>query len=238
MSETASLAPACNSRRVLCLIPARSGSTRVPGKNVQPVGGRTLLERAIATAVSAFGGVVVSTNSPDYARLAVSAGAEVPGLRPPGLAGPETPIDAVVQHALQSWNYPDAEVLVLMQPTSPFTTPADLHAVVAALDASSTAGCALTLAPVPPAYASLMAADPSDLAEFVAPTLARLRTQDVPRLGVPTGGAYAARVARLRRGEPLLRSPYCPVWVDPWRALDIDTPEDLERARSLVGGGR
>jgi CMP-N-acetylneuraminic acid synthetase len=238
MSETASPTPDINPRRVLCLIPARSGSVRVPDKNVQPVGARTLLERAIATAVSAFGRVVVSTDSPDYARLSVSAGAEVPGLRPPALARSETPIDSVVQHALQSWNYPDAEVMVLMQTTSPFTTPADLHAVVAALDASSTAGCALTVAPVPTAYASLMAVDPSDLADFVAPTLARLRTQDVPRLGVPTGGAYAARVVRLRRGEPLLRSPYCPVWVDPWRALDIDTPEDLERARSLVGGGR
>jgi N-acylneuraminate cytidylyltransferase len=238
MSETASPAPDGYPRRVLCLIPARSGSVRVPDKNVQPVGGRTLLERAIATAVSAFGGVVVSTDSPDYARLAASAGADVPGLRPPALAGPETPVDSVIQHALQSWSYPDAEVMVLMQATSPFTTAADLSAVVAALDASSTASCALTVAPVPAAYASLMAVEASDLADFVAPTLARLRTQDVPRLGVPTGGAYAARVVRLRRGEPLLRSPYCPVWVDPWRALDIDTPEDLERARSLVGGGR
>jgi N-acylneuraminate cytidylyltransferase len=238
MSETASPAPDGYPRRVLCLIPARSGSVRVPDKNVQPVGGRTLLERAIATAVSAFGGVVVSTDSPDYARLAVSAGADVPGLRPPALAGPETPVDSVIQHALQSWSHPDAEVMVLMQATSPFTTAADLRAVVAALDASSTAGCALTVAPVPAACASLMAVDPSDLADFVAPTLARLRTQDVPRLGVPTGGAYAARIVRLRRGEPLLRPPYCPVWVDPWRAVDIDTPEDLERARSLAEGGR
>ncbi|MGD1052768.1 MAG: acylneuraminate cytidylyltransferase family protein [Candidatus Dormibacteria bacterium] len=238
MSEAASPAPDGNPHRVLCLIPARSGSVRVPDKNVQPLGGRTLLERAIATAISAFGGVVVSTDSADYARLAVSAGARVPELRPPSLAGPETPVDAVIQHALQSWSHPDAEFMVLMQATSPFTTATDLLAVVAALDASATAGCALTVADVPATCASLMAVDPSGFADFVAPALARLRTQEVPRLGVPTGGAYAARIVRLRRGEPLLRSPYSPVWVDPWRALDIDTPEDLERARSLFGGGR
>jgi len=229
-------APDSQLRRVLCLIPARSGSVRLANKNVQVIGGKTLLERAISTGLSAFGRVVVSTDSAEYAQLAASAGADVPGLRPPSLALPDTPIDAVIQHVLSEWEHPGAELLVLMQVTTPFTTPSDLRSVVAALEKARTASCSLTLASVSPTYAAIMATDASGASEFIAPRLAVLRTQDVPRLGVPTGGAYAARIIRLRRGEPLLQAPYVAVWIDPWRALDIDTEADLERARSLAEG--
>jgi CMP-N-acetylneuraminic acid synthetase len=221
--------------RVFCLVPARSGSTRVVDKNLQVVGGRTLLERAIASALEAFGRVTVSTDSTGYADLAQRAGADVPGLRPASLAAADTPVDDVIQHVLSEWVDQDAEVLVLVQATTPFTVAGDLRSVVEVLDSHPGARCALTLAPVAATYASLMAENDSGVLHFVDAGLAQLRTQDVPCLGVPTGGAFAARIDRLRRGEPLQMAPFAPVWVDPERALDVDDAADLARARTLAG---
>ena len=69
----------------VALIPARSGSERVPGKNVRELGGHPLIAYTIAAAQAArvFDAVIVSTDSPEIAAVAESYGAEVPGCARP-----------------------------------------------------------------------------------------------------------------------------------------------------------
>jgi len=66
------------------LIPARSGSERVPGKNVALLAGHPLIAYSIASALESgiFAAVIVSTDSEEIAEIARDYGAEVPGLRP------------------------------------------------------------------------------------------------------------------------------------------------------------
>ncbi len=45
--------------RIFCVVPARSGSTRVRDKNLALVGGSSLLERAVRVARAAVGRVYV-----------------------------------------------------------------------------------------------------------------------------------------------------------------------------------
>ncbi len=217
--------------RILCLVPARSGSTRIPDKNVQVLDGCTLLARAIRTGRQAFGRVLVSTDSQRYADEARDAGAEVRDLRPARLAASDTPIDAVIQHVLSSWSDDRAEILVLVQPTSPFTSVSDLTSVVRALDENPAAVSALTAVAVAPTAAFVLAAAEDGLARALAPQFSQWRTQDLPPLAMPTGGAFAARIARLAAGGPLVAEPIALVLVDQARALDIDEPSDLARAR-------
>lgn len=221
-------------RRVFCLVPARSGSIRIADKNLQVVGGLTLLERAVRVGLEAFGTAAVSTDSARYAKVARDAGADVPGLRPRALAAADTPIDAVVQHVLSTWVGADADVFVLVQATTPFLLGDDLRSVVAAVRADPAVACALTVARVSPVHGSLMV-EKDGFLSFVDTGLAGLRTQDVPPLALPTGGAFAARVERLRRGEPLQMAPFAAVWVPSHRALDIDDADDLAQARAMAG---
>ena len=67
----------------IALIGARSGSERVPGKNVRPLAGHPLLAYAIATAEQAgvFDRVLVSTDSEEIAAVARHYGADVPFLQ-------------------------------------------------------------------------------------------------------------------------------------------------------------
>ncbi len=77
----------------IALIGARSGSERVPGKNVRPLAGHPLLAYAIATAQQAgvFERVVVSTDSEAIADVARWYGADVPFLRPEQYATSTSP---------------------------------------------------------------------------------------------------------------------------------------------------
>ena len=69
---------------VVALIGARSGSERVPGKNVRRLDGHPLLAYAIETArrSEVFDRIVVSTDSEEIAKVARWYGADVPFLRP------------------------------------------------------------------------------------------------------------------------------------------------------------
>ena len=61
-----------NSQTVLAVIPARVGSTRVPGKNLKPLGGRPLIDHTLIMSgcVPEIDLTVVST---DDAEIAVPA---------------------------------------------------------------------------------------------------------------------------------------------------------------------
>jgi CMP-N,N'-diacetyllegionaminic acid synthase len=104
----------------VALIPAREGSTRVPGKNVRPLAGHPLIAYTIAAAHEAgvFDAVVVSTDGERTAEIARHYGADVPGLRPSELAGATSPDIDWVEHVLAL--LPARDAFAILRPTSPF----------------------------------------------------------------------------------------------------------------------
>lgn len=123
----------------LAIIPARAGSKGVPGKNIRPIAGLPLIAWSIRQAldVAAIDRVVVSTDSEAIAAVAREHGAEVPFLRPAGLAGDAAPTEPVVLHALDWYKASgfDAATVVLLQPTSPLRLPGTLASAMARFDA-------------------------------------------------------------------------------------------------------
>ena len=110
--------------RAVALIPARSGSVRVPHKNVRPLQGHPLIAYSIAAARASgvFEAVVVSTDSEDYAAIARHYGAEVPFLRDPSIAGATSPDIEWVLHALDALESQGRsfDAFSILRPTSPF----------------------------------------------------------------------------------------------------------------------
>src|ERR1051326_4425654 len=86
----------------VAFVPARSGSKRLPDKNIKVLGGHPVMAYTIAAARASgvFSAVVISTDSERYAALAKHYGAEAPFLRPPGIAGDLSPDIEWVDHAL------------------------------------------------------------------------------------------------------------------------------------------
>lgn len=228
------MAARLDAERVFCLVPARSGSTRVQDKNLAVVGGTSLLERAVRVSRAAVGRVFVSTDSERYADVARRAGADVPGLRPAELAASDTPMDPVVAHAVRAWGDEVVELVLVVQPTAPFTSVDDLVAVVHAYDSTPGAASAVTAVAVPAVTAFTLVTGPDGLGVPLVPSLFDRRTQDVPPLANATGAAFVAPAARVRAGGPLVDMPIALAFVDPSRAIDVDDEHDLARAQELA----
>ena len=116
---------------LLALIPARSGSKRVPDKNIRPLAGHPLLAYSIAAAIHSgiFARVLVSTDSEHYAEIARHYGAEVPFLRPAELAGDTSPDIQWLEFTLRrlAEQGQDYDCFSILRPTSPFRRAATIR---------------------------------------------------------------------------------------------------------------
>jgi CMP-N,N'-diacetyllegionaminic acid synthase len=110
--------------RVVAFVPARSGSERVPGKNVRVLAGHPLLAYAIETAHQSgiFERVVVSTDSEEIAEIARWYGAEVPFLRPPEYATSTSPDIEWLSFTLQGLEE-SYDLFAIVRATNPFRGP-------------------------------------------------------------------------------------------------------------------
>ena len=114
-------------KTIVALIPARSGSIRVPDKNIRPLAGHPLIAYSIAAALQGqiFKAVIVSTDSDRYADIARHYGAEVPFLRPAKIAGDTSPDIEWVEYTLAELRKKgkDYDCFSILRPTSPFRLP-------------------------------------------------------------------------------------------------------------------
>jgi N-acylneuraminate cytidylyltransferase len=110
--------------RAVAFVPARSGSERVPHKNVRPLAGHPLLAYAIETALQsgAFARVVVSTDSEEIAAVARWYGADVPFLRPPEFATSTSPDIEWLAYTLGELDE-HYDLFALVRATNPFRGP-------------------------------------------------------------------------------------------------------------------
>jgi CMP-N,N'-diacetyllegionaminic acid synthase len=223
--------------RVLGLIPARGGSRRVPRKNLAVLGGKTLVRRALETAVAAdcFSVVALSSDDPDI--LAEGRGLAVVAIeRPAELAGDRVLVYDAVVHALSTLEpeHGRFDAFAIVQCTSPFTTPEDLAGAVAMLDRTG-AGSVVSVVRVDatrhPLKLKRMEGD------RVLPFLEDDRmapSQELPPLWQRNGSIYVSRREIVDNG--LLIAEDVRGYVMPAeRSLDIDTPLDLAFAEFRLG---
>jgi N-acylneuraminate cytidylyltransferase len=119
-----------NGKRVIAVIPARGGSKSVPGKNVQPLGGKPLLAWSIEVArqVSEIDRIIVSTDDAQIASVGRAHGAEV-YTRPPHLATDEALVIDALKDLLQTLQAEGEkpEWVTLLEPTCPLRTADDVR---------------------------------------------------------------------------------------------------------------
>ncbi|MEU2658590.1 acylneuraminate cytidylyltransferase [Streptomyces sp. NPDC007325] len=225
---------------VLAVIPARGGSKGVPAKNLAPVAGIPLVGRAVMACLGAAGvtDVAVSTDDPAIAAAARSFGAEAVQ-RPAAIAGDTATSESAVLHALDAFEATHgrtADVVLLVQCTSPFLTSAEVAEAVARI----TSGAADTAFTAAPSHGFLWR-EPSDGAD--SPTGAtgvnhdkahRPRRQDREPEYLETGAVYAMDAAGFRTHGHRFFGRTAIVVTDPARVLEIDDPHDLARAKALA----
>lgn len=126
-----------NKPSILVLIPARSGSKGLPGKNIRSLCGRPLIGWPIQAGLGLSHDVtvMVSTDTQEIADVATEQGAIVPFLRPAELASDTAKTIDVITHCLEWFKEQDKtfDFLILLEPTSPLTESYDIEAGLATL---------------------------------------------------------------------------------------------------------
>ena len=213
---------------VVTIIPARGGSQGIPRKNLQEVGGKSLIARAVETCLAAelAGPVFVSTDDAEIAAAAFAAGAHVIH-RPAHLATADAITDDTMIHAAEML---DARILCLVQCTSPTMTPGEIDGTIKALKSS---GRPLAFAACEDdTMAVERVEDVTRGVGFDIRDPVTLRQDRRTRYAI-LGSVWAMdRESLLARGRMYCENPALHV-VDR-RRLDIDTPDDLQLARLVL----
>jgi CMP-N,N'-diacetyllegionaminic acid synthase len=220
-------------RRVLALIPARGGSKGIPGKNIIGLAGKPLIAWTIdaARASAHVDEVVLSTEDEAIAEVGRRCGAALPFMRPAALATDESSTMDAVFHALD--RLPGYDVIVLLQPTSPLRTTADIDAALLLLAKSPS--CVSVRPAQDHPYLTFLIDGEQKLAPFVeVPQGQALRRQDLPAAWCLNGAIYAAEIPWLRAQRSFISPRTLAYPMPAERSIDIDTPADLRAAEELL----
>lgn len=205
--------------RVIALVPARGGSVGIPLKNVQPCAGKPLIAWTIeaANASRYIDVVAVTSDSAAILDCAQSFGDVMTINRPVELAADDTEMPPVIAHALQpTMGY---DVCVLLQPTSPLRTAADIDGALELLVNNG----AQTVTSVYESHAvPFTGIDPP-------------RRQDRKPTLMLNGAVYAFDVETFRKTMTLIDKDTLPYVMPHARSVDIDAPVDMAVAQALIG---
>jgi CMP-N,N'-diacetyllegionaminic acid synthase len=220
---------------VLGVVPARGGSKALPRKNVLPVGGRPLIAWTLRAAQSSrlLTRTVVSTDDDEIADAALAHGGEVPFRRPAELAQDDSSAVAVVLHALEQVGRHD--YVVLLQPTSPLRSSADIDAAVQVCLTTGAPSCvSVTRAEQNPYW--MYTLNDNVLSPILPDAPAAHRRQDLPEVYRLNGAVYVAATDWLRDRGSFVGPGTIGHVMPPERSLDIDTDRDLRLLHAQLGG--
>jgi CMP-N,N'-diacetyllegionaminic acid synthase len=228
------------SPKVIALIPARSGSKGIPGKNFRVLGDRSLYEHAVDCAHAAGIQPVVSSDLLCPGGCRIQHGDRTieafPLQRPAHLAQDDTPMFDVVQHAVTELKLADDDLIVLLQPTQPFRTPEHIQQAIALLRETQ-ADSVVSVVELPRTHSPEMAFEFYPGSGRLVPwrwwcecgsedfaNLPRYRQEAKPAY-IRDGTCYAFWVKTLKHGN-LYGQDVRPLIIPPEQSCELDTEAD------------
>jgi CMP-N-acetylneuraminic acid synthetase len=225
--------------KILAIVPARSGSKRLPGKNINILNGKPLIQWSIESAlgIDEISHVMVSTDCQYTADIALQSGADVPFLRPKELATDTSSSFAVIKHALDYYK-DQGEVfdyILLLQPTSPIRNKKHNEQAIALLRANGAdAVVSVCKCEHSPLWTNILPEDMS-MDCFIRDTIKNSRSQDLPQSYRINGAIYLSKVSRFyEEGTLFLSSNIYAYLMDDKSSVDIDHELDFMVAEMIL----
>jgi len=194
-----------------------------------------------ALACDAISRVVVTTDDDEIATIAEDFGAEVPFRRPPELADDITPTVPVIQHAINACRTRgfEFEQVCCIYPGVPFIRMDDLAEALALLEANHGEGYTFPVTGFPSPIQRALKRDGTGAVAPFDPSHVSTRTQDLEPAYFDAGQFYWGAAETWLTGANIHANARSIVLPE-WRVVDIDTPEDWDRAEALhraIGAG-
>jgi len=229
----------------VAFVPARSGSERVPQKNVRPLAGHPLLAYAIETALQSgvFVRVLVSTDSEEIADVARWYGADVPFLRPAEYATSTSPDSEWLRFTIERLEEP-YDVFAIVRATNPFRGPDTVRRGLEQLLATPEADSlrAVELVKQHPGKMWLLAEDRRTMSPLLDQSELEVawhagQFPALPPVYVQNSAleiAWTRVVLETGTREGRVVAPF---FTEGYEGFNVDDEEDWERAERLVAAG-
>ena len=220
----------------IAIIPARSGSKRIPGKNIKEFCGKPMIGWSILEAINSecFDHIVVSTDSHEIAEIANSFGADTPFIRPKNISDDFTPIVTVMKHAISellNLSYKMTNICCIFA-TAPFIRS---NYIKSGLHQLTNNGCDYVF-PVTtfsyPIQRSLIV-NTDNTIRMLYPELSHTRSQDLDEAWHDAGQFYWGKFESWIEEKEIFKSDTQILRLPRKLVQDIDTYEDWEYAEAL-----
>lgn len=229
-------------RRFLGLIPARGGSKGIPRKNLVSVAGKLLIGYTIEAALRSrhLDRVLLSTDDEEIAEAGRRLGLKVPFLRPAELAADDTPMMAVIRHALREIAKIEGDqpvAVVLLQPTSPLRTEAHIDAAIELFEKEQADSVVSVSEPLE---------HPCDMVSFENGTMTLALSaeerwkgrQTYPKFYFVNGAIYIAKTELIETAMHPWGGKTVPFLMGPLESVDVDGEAQLVLVDLLLERGR
>lgn len=221
---------------MIAIIPARGGSKGLPGKNIKLLAGKPLIAHTIEAAKNAknVSRVIISTDSPEIAEIAVQYGAECPFLRPEYLATDTSlAIDTYLYtiKELEKIDKESVEDVVILLPTAPIRKTDDIDNAIMLFrekDADSVISYCQEFHPI---WWHKYVNGDGKLINIFDNNLKNRQEENVTYF--PNGSIYIFKKSILENHTYYTEKSYAYI-MDRESSVDIDTIEDFDYAEFLI----
>ena len=208
----------------------------MPRKNVIELGTQPMLSHPIKCALDSglFSDVYVSTDDSEIAEVAEKWGAAVLD-RPQELATDQSTVAQVCLHALDMLTQRGLQIdlFCCIYATAAFIAPEDLHGSLALIDGDTETDIVMGVSTYDIHPVKALTRNGAYWSRMW-PEYKGVKSQEFPDLVASNGTLYWVRPAAFRAHPDFYQERLKCYEVPASRAIDIDTPEDLQRARRLI----
>lgn len=224
--------------KILAVIPARSGSKSIPGKNLINLGGKPLLAWTIEAALKVEGldEVTVSTDGEEIAEVARRWGVKEVVMRPSYLATDSAQVPPVIRHALQVLEERKGyrfDVVITLQPTSPFRDHGDIEEALN-LFLSSQVDSLVSVCEVEHHPYKMVTIGDGKTRALMVGGMEHASRQDLPKVYRHNGAIYISRRSLLVDEGRLLGDEPLAFIMSQEKSIDIDTLLDFKVAECII----
>lgn len=216
--------------RLLCIIPARGGSKRIPHKNILPFKGKPIIAYTIET-VKASGiadEIMVSTDDEEIATIAQQYGAKYPFRRDDETANDVAGVADVLIEVVNRYKAigEEFDYVLCVYATNPLLRSERLKEAFERLQADPIAESISTIEAYsyPPQRGMIITE--SGYMVMNQPEYYSYRSQDLPKLYHDSCQFFLFKTEALLRDRKLYTQHTLPVIIPESESQDIDTPED------------
>lgn len=223
--------------KILVVIPARGGSKGIPHKNIKELGGKPLIYYSIDVArqVTLDDNICVSTDDDEIIGVVEEYGLSVPFKRPSELATDYVGSNGVILHALTFYEKQGKhiDVVVLLQPTSPFREKAYIEEALQLYDLSLDMVVSVKETASNPYYNSFE--ENSDGLLMISKGDGKIeRRQDAPKAWEFNGSIYVINPNSLKEKGMGGFTNIKKYVMDDYHSIDLDTPLDWKIAELML----